>query len=57
MRKQGITDFPDPDSQGHFALGTSAGQINQYSPAVLAAGKSCISLADGAIKPPGAPSS
>jgi hypothetical protein len=50
MRSHGVPNFPDPDSQGHFNfVGTG---INPYSSAVLAAGRTCLPTANGAVHPP-----
>jgi hypothetical protein len=52
MRSHGVPNFPDPDSQGHFNfVGTG---INPDSSAVLAAGRTCLPTANGAVQPPSA---
>jgi hypothetical protein len=52
MRKHGVPNFPDPDSQGNFPPG-STNSINKNLPSVLAALKTCLPTADGAIGNPG----
>ena len=47
MRTHGVSNFPDPNSQGHFSLGSQAG-IDKNSPVFHAAGTACQ-----ALKPPG----
>lgn len=43
MRSHGITNFPDPDAQGHIGISSSSG-INQQSAAFQAAQKACSPL-------------
>jgi hypothetical protein len=45
MRKHGVTNYPDPDSQGHFPA--SERQINTYTPVFQTAIRTCRPLADG----------
>lgn len=52
VRSHGISNFPDPTSQGQFTL-TDTG-INKYAltPAQLAAAKACLPVAHGTISIP-----
>jgi hypothetical protein len=50
MRTHGVPNFPDPDSQGAFNIAGTG--INPNSPTVLAAGRTCLPTANGAVKPP-----
>jgi hypothetical protein len=50
MRSHGVPNFPDPDSQGDFNFAGTG--INRDSPAVLAAGRTCLPTANGAGHPP-----
>jgi hypothetical protein len=52
MRAHGVPNFPDPSSQGDFNF-TGTG-IDPNSPAVLAAGRTCLPTANGAVQPPSA---
>lgn len=45
MRKHGVTNYPDPDSHGHFPA--SERQINTYTPAFQTAIRTCRPVADG----------
>jgi hypothetical protein len=45
MRKHGVTNYPDPDGQGHFPA--SERQINTYTPVFQTAIRTCRPLADG----------
>jgi hypothetical protein len=50
MRKRGIINFPDPDSQGDFHLeGTG---VSQYSQTDMTAARACLPAADGTIQLP-----
>jgi hypothetical protein len=50
MRHRGVTDFPDPTSQGELSLETlHAAGVDVHAPAVLAAARSCLPALNGAI--------
>jgi hypothetical protein len=50
MRSHGVPNFPDPDSQGDFNFAGTG--INPDSPVVLAAGRTCLPTAHGAVHLP-----
>jgi hypothetical protein len=50
MRGDGVTNFPDPTSQGELSLQmVNAAGVDVRSPAVLTAAKTCLPAANGAI--------
>lgn len=54
IRAHGISNFPDPDSNGHFGVGSiNAAGIDINSPQVQAAVKACQQYQPGTIHVPG----
>jgi hypothetical protein len=50
IRGHGVTAFPDPTSQGQLTLEMlSAAGVDLHAPAVLAAARSCLGAAGGAV--------
>jgi hypothetical protein len=50
VRHHGITNFPDPNSQGQLTLQmVSAAGVDLHAPAVLAAAKACVGASHGTI--------
>jgi hypothetical protein len=50
LRGHGITDFPDPDSQGHLSIEMiRAAGVDLKAPSVLTAGKACVGVTHGQI--------
>jgi hypothetical protein len=50
LRSHGISDFPDPTSQGQLTLEmVNAARVDLHAPTVLTAAKTCLGTTDGAI--------
>jgi hypothetical protein len=50
LRSHGVSDFPDPTSQGQLTLEmVDAAGVDLHSPALLSAAKACIGVTHGAI--------
>jgi hypothetical protein len=52
MRDHRIANFPDPNSQGEYNFAGTGINPRALSPIVLAAGRTCLPSAHGAVKPP-----
>ncbi len=52
VRSHGITNFPDPNSQGSFDLAGTGINTHQLSPAELAAARACLPSSHGAVNIP-----
>ena len=52
VRNHGISNFPDPDSQGGFNLAGTGINSHQLSPAELAAARACLATAHGTVHIP-----
>ena len=52
VRSHGISNFPDPNSQGNFNLAGTGVNSHQLSPAELAAARTCLPAAHGTIHIP-----
>jgi len=52
VRRHGITNFPDPDSQGGFDLAGTGINSHQLSPSELAVAMTCLPTARGAVHLP-----
>jgi hypothetical protein len=52
MRNHGISNFPDPDSQGEFNFVGTGININQPSQSLLATARTCLPTAHGALHMP-----
>lgn len=52
VRHHGISNFPDPNSQGSFNLAGTGINSHQLSPAELAAARACLPTAHGAVHIP-----
>jgi hypothetical protein len=52
VRDHGISNFPDPDSQGGFNLAGTGINSHQLTPAELAAARACLSRAHGDVNIP-----
>ncbi|HUC15773.1 MAG TPA: hypothetical protein VMS00_15080 [Acidimicrobiales bacterium] len=52
VRNHGITNFPDPDSQGHLNLAGTGINSHELTPAELAAARKCLPTAHGDVNIP-----
>ena len=52
VRNHGISNFPDPNSQGGFNLAGTGINSHQLSPAELAVARTCLPTARGAVHIP-----